>query len=159
MRALEVPGGVLVDHAMTRDVVVVGPDVTLWAAARMLRDAGISGMPVVDRSQHLVGVLSEKDIARAVAQVTGSKRPARLLDLVLLNRSQKGSLGEMTGEALQNTTVAEVMSRDPVVTSPTTALDTAAGIMLERRINRLPVVDGGRLVGILTRHDVLAASV
>jgi CBS domain-containing protein len=158
MQAQTVNGGVLVAHAMTTDVVTVGPETSLWEAARLLRDAGISGMPVVDSARRLIGVLSEKDVARALGSVTGTKRPAHLLDLVLVGKGSRARLGDLAAEALQNTTVFDVMSRDPIVTAPEAPLDVAAGIMLERGINRLPVVVGTKLVGILTRHDVLAAS-
>ena len=159
MQAVTRPQGVLVSHAMTEGVVVVHPDSTLWDAVRVLRQAEISGVPVVDRANVLVGVLSEKDIARTMGEVTGQGNVSRLLDVLVAGRSSGGSLGDLAAETLQHTTVAEVMSRDPVVTSPETPLDMAARIMLEHGINRLPVLAGGKLVGILTRHDVLAAFV
>lgn len=148
---------VLVAHAMTRDVLTISPDATLWEASHALTTAGISGMPVVNESRRLVGVLSEKDIARALGDVAGTRRVSRPLDLVIQGQRAQGPLGRTLRETLQHTRVSEVMSRDPVVTSPTTPLDIAATIMTERRINRLPVVEGNRLVGILTRHDILSA--
>ncbi|MDE1819755.1 MAG: CBS domain-containing protein [Euryarchaeota archaeon] len=159
MQQLAPPPGVLVSHAMTEQVVTVRPDATLWDATRLLREADISGLPVVDRSGRLVGILSEKDIARAVGEVAGQRNVSRLLDLLVSGRGTGGNLGDLASELLQNTKVSEVMNHDPVVTSPSTPLDTAAKILLERHINRLPVVKGGHLVGILTRHDILASSV
>lgn len=159
MQAVTRPKGVLVAHAMTEGVVVVRPEDSLWDAVRVLREAEISGVPVVDRTDHVVGVLSEKDIARSMGEVTGQGNVSRLLDILVSGRGTGGDLGDLAAENLQNTEVQEVMSRDPIVTSPDAPLDTAARIMLERSINRLPVLKGGKLVGILTRHDVLGAFV
>ena len=158
MLAMEGTSGVLVAHAMTGEVVVTHPESTLWEAARTLREADISGAPVVDLRGVLVGILSEKDIARSLAELTGRHNAPHVLDVLLAGGGTVGSLAGMAFELLQNTRVSEAMSRDPITTSPDTPLDKAAGIMKERRINRLPVLQSGHLVGILTRHDILAAT-
>lgn len=159
MQQVKESPGVLVAHAMTSEVIVVRPDASLWEAVRLLREAVISGMPVVDGSGRLVGVLSEKDVARALQEVQPGARAPGVLDVLVREAKRTDKRREILFELLQNTTVADVMSRDPVVASPDMPLDMAARIMFERKINRLPVVDGRKLVGILTRHDVLGASI
>lgn len=159
MQKLAEKGGVLVSHAMTSEVISIRSDASLWEAVRTLREAVISGMPVVDAGGRLVGVLSEKDIARALQAAEPGAQAPGILDVLVREARRPGQRREILLEILQNTRVSEVMSRDPIVASPDTPLDTAARIMFERRINRLPVVDGHKLIGILTRHDILGASV
>jgi len=83
--------------------------------------------------------------------------PARFLDLVVNPARLAQAKLDRLREILDSATVAEHMSRDPVVIAPGATLDDAAQLMKERKVNRLPVVEKGRLVGILTRHDVLNA--
>lgn len=150
-------GGVTVGHAMTRNVVVVHPEDSLRSAASILLERNISGMPVVDPKGTVVGVLSEKDVARVVGEATGAKGVKGLLEAVLLNLEKQPPRAQQCEEALRSVDVRTAMSQDPIVVAPSAELDVAARIMVERRINRLPVVEGSRLVGILTRHDILAA--
>lgn len=149
--------GVTVEHAMTRDVVVVRPSDTLRKAASLLLERNISGVPVVGEDGAVVGVLSEKDIARVVGEATGMRGVKGVLHTVLLRPQVQSPMAAQAEEALRNVHVDEAMSQDPVVIAPSAQLDVAARVMVERRINRLPVVQGQRLVGILTRHDILAA--
>lgn len=149
--------GVTVEHAMTRTVLVVHPEDTLRTAAAMLLEKNISGMPVVDPRGEVVGVLSEKDVARVVGEATGMKGVKGLLQAVLLNPQGRAPMAAQCEEALRNVRVREAMSQDPIVVAPGAMLDLAARVMVERKINRLPVVAGTKLVGILTRHDILAA--
>lgn len=151
--------GVTVEHAMTRAVQVISADVSLRTAAKVLLERQISGMPVVSREGKLIGILSEKDVARVVGEATGLRGVKGLLQAVLLQRQSPPPKADQCEEALRNVLVREAMSQDPVVIAPDAGLDVAAHVMIERKINRLPVVDGDRLVGILTRHDVLAALV
>jgi len=142
-----------VRHAMTKDVVTVGDNQTLADAAKLMRKHHVSGLPVVRSDRKVVGVLSEKDIAAAL----DGDSPARFLDLVVNPARLAQAKLDRLREILDSATVAEHMSRDPVVIAPGATLDDAAQLMKERKVNRLPVVEKGRLVGILTRHDVLNA--
>ena len=159
--------GVLVRHAMTNPVVTVRPESSLARALSLLRRHQISGLPVVDGPLHVVGVLSEKDIARVFSEAASVRTDDGMLEIFLRSGSKEvflhsydvgsGELLHLGMNALRCLKVREAMTPAPVTISPEASLDEAARIMNERRIRRLPVVEHGRLVGILTRHDVLGA--
>ncbi len=144
-----------VADVMTRDPITVQPDAPLKDAIQILADKRISGLPVVDQSGKLVGVISETDLMWRESGVTP---PAyiMLLDSVIYlenparyDRDLHKALGQSVGE---------VMSRDPVTISPDKTLREAARILHERSVHRLPVIDDQhRIVGILTRGDVVRA--
>jgi len=142
-----------VRHAMTKDVISVSAQATVLEAARLMRRYHISGLPVVAGGTQVVGVLSEKDVAQALDLVS----PGGLLDLVLDPTGLTEVRLTKMRERLGTVTVGEVMSSEAAVISPDAPIEAAAQMMRERKINRLPVVEGERLVGILTRHDVLHA--
>lgn len=144
-----------VADVMTRDPITVHPDAPLKDAIQILADKRISGLPVVDQSGKLVGVISETDLMWRESGVTP---PAyiMLLDSVIYlenptryDRDLHKALGQSVGE---------VMSRDPVTISPDKSLRDAARILHERSVHRLPVIDDQHhIVGILTRGDVVRA--
>lgn len=159
---------VLVKDAMTTRVRTITPASTLRTALVLLEKHHISGLPVIDKRSRVVGVLSEKDIARALSEFSDAGEPAMIVEKFIHKAGPpKGRKAKKKGkgigssplvkEVLDNVFVGEVMNQDPVVILPSASLDVAARIMKERNINRLPVVEGERLVGILTRHDVLSA--
>jgi CBS domain-containing protein len=161
-------GNITVQQMMTRRVHTIGPSNTLLDATALLRRNHISGLPVVDSRKRVVGVLSEKDIARALSDAGElSLTPCGLLDVMIHTKEKEGPTRSskedrddplrMFDECFRSVKVEEVMSRDPLVVDPEMSIDVAARMMLDRNVNRLPVVQGQRLVGILTRHDVLAA--
>jgi CBS domain-containing protein len=151
--------GTLVRDAMTPQVISVAPTTSLLQAAVLMRWNRFSGMPVTDESDRVVGIVSEKDIAGALHRATGIGTPRGLLHLVISANEQaaKGSPRALEDcvSRLKRGRVGEVMSPEPVTVSEDQSLDSAAGLMERHGFNRLPVVSGGRLVGILTRQDVL----
>jgi CBS domain-containing protein len=142
-----------VADVMTRDVITATPDMPLTEAIKILAEKHISGLPVVDATGKVAGVLAESDL---MWQESGVTPPAfiMLLDSVIYlenparyERELHKSLGQ---------TVGEVMSRNPVTIAPDQPLREAARLMHERGIQRLPVVDpAGQVVGILTRGDIV----
>jgi CBS domain-containing protein len=143
---------------MVREVVTASENLSLLDAATLMRKHSISGMPVTDLKGRVVGVLSEKDIVRSLNSALEIATPAGLLDFVLgLGNLRPDMKLVLLNEHLAVAKVGDAMSPDPVTIAPDSPLDTAARIMRERRINRLPVVEDGRLVGIVTRNDVIAA--
>lgn len=131
---------------MTSRVVSVGPAATLKQVAETLLDRRISGLPVVDEAHRVLGVVSETDIVAKTAQgvIVGG------LSAVLADVSGGG-------RRLEATTAGEAMSAPAHTIDPDASLADAARLMIGRRVNRLPVVDGGRVVGIVTRSDVVRA--
>ena len=150
--------GSLVGDVMVRDVVTIAPGATLRTAALLLSHKRISGMPVVTEDGRVMGVLSEKDIVRVLQQRGGLVLPGGLFDLLLepSEARQKDMLVRC------HRVMGETEVRDAMTTPAQTILPTAPTVEAIRRmvgshINRLPVVENGRLVGIVTRRDVLSA--
>ncbi len=116
-----------VQEFMTTDVVTATPDEAAWTAGEEMVRLEISGVPVVDREHQIVGVLSQIDLIRALRH----------------------------GVDLRATPVARLMQPYTKFVTPETEIDVAIDIMDEWQIHRLPVCRDGRLVGLITRGDVL----
>lgn len=148
-----------VAELMTKTVFKVQPDESLLDAARQMREVHVSGFPVVDAAQRLVGVVSEVDLVRDLDEGTGILRPRGLLDLLLESRDREGrSPLELAQQRLVRGHVRDVMTRRAVSIAPNASIADAARTMRLHGINRLPVVDADRrVVGIVTSADILAA--
>lgn len=137
-----------VQDVMTREVTTVAPEASLKEVAETLVASRISGLPVVDDSRAVLGVISEADI---VGKEAGAP-PERSLLGRLLHPSDHSKLdARTTSEAMTSPAVTILQDRE---------VAEAARTMMEQSVNRLPVVDGsGRLVGIVTRADLVRAFV
>jgi CBS domain-containing protein len=131
---------------MTEGVVSVKPDTSLREAASVLVEHGISGLPVIDAEGSVVGVLSETDVVMKASG--GTERSGYLTWLFDSDFTGKRAVAETTGQA---------MSSPAVTIAPNRTVHEAARLMIEDRVNRLPVVQDGKLVGILTRSDIVRA--
>lgn len=130
---------------MTTDVVVTTPQTPLKDAAELLAEHGVSGMPVLADDGAVVGVLSEADIL-AKQHVRADVR----------RRLRRPAPADPKFRAH---TVGDAMTAPALTTPPFASVSTAAGRMLDHGVNRLPVVQHGRLVGIVTRADLVRAFV
>lgn len=144
-----------VADVMTRDPITVRPETSITEVIQAIAERKISGLPVVDETGKLVGVISETDL---MWQETGVTPPAyiMILDSVIYlenpTRYQK-DLHKALGQ-----TAGEVMSRDPTTTTADKLLSDAARVMHDRNVRRLLVLDNARhVVGILTRGDIVRA--
>ena len=136
-----------VAEVMTTEVLTVTPETSLKQVAEMLASRGISGAPVVDEEKHVVGVVSEADII---------VKERRLPQPDALHRLLHRTNGTAAKRAA--TTAGEAMTSPAVTVTGTRRVDVAAALMLDRHVNRLPVVDDqGVLVGIVTRADLVRA--
>ncbi|MBW4640418.1 MAG: CBS domain-containing protein [Gloeocapsa sp. UFS-A4-WI-NPMV-4B04] len=140
--------------AMTRDPVVVRAETPLNEAIQILAERRISGLPVVDDSGQLVGIISETDL---MWRETGVTPPAYIMFLDSVIYLQNPAKHERELHKALGQTVGEVMSSDPISISPDKPLKEAAQIMHEKEVRRLPVVDAGQVIGILTRGDIVRA--
>ncbi|MDE2039773.1 MAG: CBS domain-containing protein [Elusimicrobia bacterium] len=116
---------------MSRELITLPPDADISEAARLLSESRISGAPVVDAEGRLLGVVSQTDLTRFQGQ----------------------------GGPAAGASVASVMTNKPVCCEEDTPTEEVARVMLERRIHRLLVTRGGRLVGIVSAMDILRSLV
>lgn len=149
----------IVSDIMNRQPVSCQADLPVGEASRILKENKISGMPVLD-GERLVGVVSESDLLRLLS--TGDEEGGLILpspfeifevpvrDLIRWER-MKRSMEDISGMR-----VSDVMTKGARTISPDDTVEEAAALMTRHRINRLPVLDGGRLVGIVTRGDIIA---
>jgi len=137
-----------IHELMQRDVVTVAPETSLKDVAALLVEHRISGLPVCTEDGRVVGVVSEADIVQKeqTDDFASTALLGRLLDQAYgdgIRFAARTAGGAMTSPAVT------VRSRDDVA--------HAAHLMITKRVNRLPVVDGTRLVGIVTRSDLVRA--
>jgi len=131
-------------------LVTLAPDMSLSEAACKLCDKKISGAPVVADNKRLLGVLSQKDL---LYQAAGRGHVRFVTEGP---RSQRVTTNERRLRNILDSSVGDLMSVRPVMISATATMHDAANLLLDRKISRLPVVDEGRLVGLLSLTDVIA---
>ncbi len=110
---------------MTRRVHTTTPQASVQEVAQLLYRERISGLPVVDEHQRIIGMITEADIIRTIAR--------------------------------DDLRVADIMSRNLVTVEEDTPVSEIAALLTERRIKRVPVVQAGRVVGIVSRADIVQA--
>jgi CBS domain-containing protein len=140
-----------VRDVMTPNVISVKGDESILKAAQVMLQNRISGLPVVDANGALVGVVTEGDFLRRGELGTSRRRPKWLEFLV--------GPGRLASEYVHQSgrKVAEVMTPDPVTVGENDSLETVVKLMERRRIKRLPVMRDGRMVGIISRANLLHA--
>jgi CBS domain-containing protein len=143
---------------MERDPVTVTPEDTVETLLRTLREHELPGVPVVNGGGRCVGIVTESDLV-LVDEEEDLRLPLHI-DLfggtIFLGRLKP--FEDRVKKAIAST-VADMMTEDPTTVAPDTDLHEAARLIAEHRHNRLPVVEHGRLVGVVTRLDVLEALV
>ncbi len=134
---------------MTTNVVTVTPETPVPEVARLLLDRKISGVPVVDDSGRVVGIVSEGDLMRRPELDTERSRPW-WLQLAMGSREAADEYAKAHGSK-----AGQVMSRQVVTVDEDTPVGDIARLLEERRIKRVPVVRDGKLVGIVSRANLL----
>ena len=142
---------------MNFPVITVGPETTLAEVARLLDQHKISGVPVLDASGQLVGMISEHDLILASQRVQLTRlrdpfvwvSPHTSLDDIVSFRRGLAQVGQIR--------VEEVMTRKLATVDEEDCLEMVAQLMGRRKINRVPVLREGRLVGIISRGDLISA--
>lgn len=138
---------------MTHRVIFTRPDASILEAARLMLQNKISGLPVVDAGGNLVGVVTEGDFLRRAETRTELKRP-RWLEFLFGPGKLASEYAHTHGRK-----VAEVMTIGLHTVTEDTPLDEIVGLMERRRVKRLPVLRGRKLVGIVSRANLMHAVV
>jgi len=136
-----------VRDAMTSEVKTVGPEASLKDVAAILSEHRISGLPVVDDDRRVLGVITKADIiVKELAEAP-----------TVLRRLLHHREATAVATKIEAQTVGQAMSAPPITIAPAILLCDAADLMLEHGVHRLPVVEDDRLIGILTRFDLVQA--
>ena len=136
---------------MTTDVVAVNPDTPVAEVAAAMGRRGVSGVPVVDAGQKVVGVISEKDFLTRM----GVKDAKNFMSLVAGCLKTKGCVALPIKSAL----AADIMTSPAVTVAPDTPVKDIAALLTQKSINRVAVTDPtGRLLGLVSRADIVKAT-
>ena len=136
---------------MSTNIVSVLPSTTLADAVRIMLAHNVSGLPVLEADGKLVGMITAGDLLRRTELESEGKQPS-WLKVFLMPSSVAADYVATHGRR-----VGEVMTQHPIHVGPATDLAEVSRLMLHRHVKRLPVLEAGRLVGIISRSDVLRA--
>ncbi|MCQ2962224.1 MAG: CBS domain-containing protein [archaeon] len=114
-----------VKEIMTRDPISIGPKYSIRESVDVMTENGIGSLPIVDKEEKVVGIVTERDFALALA-------------------------GSLTNE-----TVGDIMIKDVITTTPGTPIESCSKIMVRNNLRRIPVVEEEKLIGIVTSTDIL----
>jgi CBS domain-containing protein len=156
IKAKKVGGKMLAKDIMTKDVITARPEEKVENAVRMLLDNKISGIPVVDENNHVIGIITEKDL---MIKATELRVPfyLTLFDSIIFLENPirfNNDLKKYTA-----TDVKEAMTEKVYSVEEDTPVTEVVAMMQKRKVNRVPVLRHGKLIGIISRNDILKALV
>jgi CBS domain-containing protein len=147
-----------VKDIMTREVVTVIETDTLQQVSKVFFEKSISGAPVLDSHGNVVGMVSESDIVKSVRPYEERLKmiypSLSFMSVTFEKNTEEKAIAEVVKE-VQGKTVGEIMSRDVHILSPDDPISKAVSLINEENVNRLPVIGEGKLIGIVTRADIL----
>ncbi len=137
---------------MTKEVITVSPETEVLQAAQLLLEHRINGLPVVDEKGHLKGIICQSDL---ITQQEKFPLPSFFitLDSFIPLKSQKNIDKEI--QKIAAIKVNEAMTHDTITVGPDTTLEDIATLMVRNNFHTLPVLDHGKLVGIIGNEDIL----
>ena len=138
-------------HVMTRKVISVAPETTVVEAANLMLRNHVSGLPVVDEVGAVVGIISEGDFLRRSEIGTQRRRP-RWIEFFVGPGRLADEYSRSSGR-----TISDVMTHDIYTVDSDASLEHIVRVMERHRIKRVPVVEGGKVIGIVTRANLLHA--
>jgi CBS domain-containing protein len=141
-------------NVMNRNVVSIKPNDTLRDAVILMVKHSISGLPVIDEDKNIVGIISQSDVLRH------GKRPfiletVDLLEILLYEQSPENYEKEL--KIALDLKIKDVMTKDIITVLESTPAGKIAHLMISNKINRVPVIRDGKLVGIIGREDIIKA--
>lgn len=146
----------LAKDIMTREVITLSQEEKVEKAARILVEHKISGIPVVDSDQHVLGIVTEKDLMVKASELKVPFYITLFDSIIFLDNPIRFNNNLKKYTASQ---VKDAMTRRVIVVDENTPVTEVVELMQTKRINRIPVVRHDKLVGIITRNDVLKSLV
>lgn len=144
-----------VKDIMTKNVIAASPETPVKEAARLMYLNGLTGLPVLDANDDLVGIITENDLVKLEGPLHVPNFLGILGSLVYLDNPADGDEIQKQLEAMSATRVEELMQSKVVTISSGADIKDAAELFLHKKGNPIPVVDGGKLVGIISRADIV----
>lgn len=143
---------VLAKDIMTKEVMSVTPETTLLDVAKILAEHNFDGVPVIDKENHLVGLVTEYDLINKTSAVH-----LPTLQIVLRNLPEFRKEEAHFQEEILNLKVSDIMNKEPLTLTPDTSYDEVIRLFKDHhRVNPIPVVDKNKKVlGVISRFDVL----
>jgi CBS domain-containing protein len=136
---------------MVTNVITIQPDASVREVAKILLANRISAVPVVDKSDRLLGIVSEADLIHR-AEIGTERSSSRWLELLVGNHTLAQNFIKSHARR-----IADVMTRDVITVTASTPLGEIVRLFEKHRIKRVPVVDNGKIVGIVARANLLQA--
>jgi CBS domain-containing protein len=141
---------------MTTEVLTVSPETSIADLSKTLENRQIGGVPVVAKDGRLVGVITQSDLVDRARDL--EMPPAiNILDFHIYLQIPSHLLQRV--EKLLGTTVGDCMTKDPVTVAPDAPVSQIAGLMAKQQVHTIPVVQGGKIVGIIGKMDLVRAMV
>ncbi|MGB8990760.1 MAG: CBS domain-containing protein [Desulfobaccales bacterium] len=139
---------------MTTDVLTVSPETSIAELSKILENRKIGGVPVVDKGGRLVGVITQNDLVERARDL--ELPPAiNILDFHIYLQIPSHLFHQV--EKMLGTTVGDCMTADPVTVAPDASLAQIAGLMAKQQVHTIPVLEGGKLVGVIGKMDLIRA--
>ena len=139
---------------MTTEVLTVSPETSIADLSKTLENRKIGGLPVVDKDGRLVGVITQSDLVERARDL--ELPPAiNILDLHIYLQIPSHLIQRV--EKMLGTTVGDCMTPNPVTVAPDTPVSQIAALMAKQKVHTIPVLDGGKIVGIIGKMDLVRA--
>lgn len=151
-------GQIKVRDIMTTEVITIPESDTIRDATITLAVDNLSGAPVIDSDYHLCGIISEIDILNLIMKAEAKlKLENPVLHLLAFPMDTEFDDPDLkaAAEKFSNTKVSDVMVKTVITTTPDAEVVDVLGVMLDKDVNRVPVLEKGVLVGIVTRSDII----
>ena len=146
---------------MTTQLVTLQPTDTVKKAAIKFAVNNISGAPVVDNRNHLLGILSENDILNTILKyqiaLDDENHDSVILTYSMDSPTETDDILKKVSEEISNLEVSAIMTRTVLTTTPDTTIMEVLRAMIEMKVNRVPVVEKGVVIGIISRGDIIFA--
>ena len=146
---------------MTTQLVTLQPTDTVKKAAIKFAVDNISGAPVVDNRNHLLGILSENDILNTILKyqiaLEDENHDSVILTYSMDSPTETDDILKKVSEEISNLEVSAIMTRTVLTTTPDTTIMEVLRAMIEMKVNRVPVVEKGVVIGIISRGDIIFA--
>lgn len=146
---------------MTTQVVTLQPTDTVKKAVIRFALDNVSGAPVVDNRNHLLGILSENDVLHLILayqqELTEDSPESVMLNYPMDSSNEPDDRLKKISEEISNMAVSDIMIRTVLTTTPDTTIMEVLKAMVEMKVNRVPVVEKGVVVGVISRGDIIFA--